>query len=361
MGVLVDGQWKVEGFEARADQGGAFQRSPSHFRDQILRSESEQSGKSRGSGARYAPEAGRYHLYASKACPWAHRTLIMRALKGLHEAISVSIVDPVMGDEGWHFSSAEGCIPDSVNGARYLRELYVLADPHANGPVTVPVLWDKHFRTIVNNESSEIIRMLNSEFVALSKPTSAGLEHFDFYPERLREPIDAINEKVYDHVNNGVYLCGFARSQAVYERSFESLFATLDELDRLLGEQPYLIAARFTEADLRLFTTLFRFDTVYHGHFKCNRRRLIDYKNLWDYTRMIYQIPGIKETCDLNHIKTHYYRSHPNLNPSGIIPLGPDIDLDEPHDRPSPMATATPPAPSNGTWSATAPHISHGI
>jgi putative glutathione S-transferase len=275
----------------------------------------------------FRAEAGRYHLYVSLACPWAHRTLILRRLKGLEEAISVSIVDPIMGRDGWVFSGGPGCIPDSVNGARFLHQVYTAAVPEFDGRVTVPVLWDKVTRTIVNNESSEIVRMLNSEFDAF------GDASVDFYPERLRSEIDEVNELVYRNVNNGVYRAGFATTQQAYEVAVGQLFATLDTLEIRLGTRRFLVGDRITEADWRLFTTLVRFDPVYHGHFKCNLRRLVDYPNLWNTTLELYQVPGVAETVDMDHIKGHYYRSHESINPTRVVPVGPEIDYAQPHDR----------------------------
>jgi putative glutathione S-transferase len=263
----------------------------------------------------------------SLACPWAHRTLIFRALKGLDNAISVSIVDPLILDDGWAFGDFPGCIPDTVNGARYLREVYAKADPSYSGRVTVPVLWDRETGTMVNNESSEIIRMLNSEFEDVARL------HEDYYPQPLRAEIDAVNRMVYEKINNGVYRCGFATTQEAYEGAFDALFSALDELESRLDRSRYLVGDRITEADWRLFTTLVRFDAVYYGHFKCNLRRLDDYPNLSNYVRDLYQVPGVAETVDLAHIKRHYYASHRHINPTGIVPKGPDIDFSAPHDR----------------------------
>jgi len=312
MGLLVDGVWRDQWYDTQST-GGRFVRQESRFRDWVTPDTS--SG--------FPAEAGRYHLYVSLACPWAHRTLIFRALKGLQGVIGVSVVDPLMLENGWEFS--EGA--DPVNGARYLYQTYLKARPGYTGRVTVPVLWDRETATIVNNESAEILRMLNSAFAAVTSD-----EH-DYYPERLRDEIDAVNERVYQTVNNGVYRCGFATSQDAYEEAFDQLFMTLDWLDDRLSRQRYLVGGHITEADWRLFTTLVRFDAVYHGHFKCNWKRIIDYPRLWPYVRELYQVPGVAETVDFMHIKTHYYGSHRTVNPSGIVPRGPEIDFTEPHGR----------------------------
>src|SRR5699024_10007725 len=278
--------------------------------------------------APFTPEADRYHLYVSLACPWAHRTLILRALKGLQAVIGVSVVDPYMGDHGWAFSTAPGCIPDPLYDADYLYQIYTRAAPKYTGRVTTPTLWDRHHETIVSNESADIVRMFNSAFDKLAEHPER-----DYYPEPLRADIDAINAEVYDNVNNGVYKAGFATSQEAYEQAFEPLFATLDMLDERLGEQRYLVGGQITEADWRLFTTLVRFDAVYYSHFKCNRRRIADYSHLSGYLRELYQVPGVAETTNLDHIKQHYYRSHDTINPNGIVPLGPELDLLAPHGR----------------------------
>lgn len=313
---LNKGQWQNDGFEPRT-RDGEFDRAESTFRNWI----------SADGSTGFRAEPGRYHLYVSLACPWAHRTLIFRKLKQLESVISVDVVEPHMGDEGWVFGNYPGSSTDTVNGLHALHEIYRLADSQFDGIITVPVLWDKERRTIVNNESSEIIRMLNSAFDAW------GRADLDFYPEPLREAIDTINLRVYDEVNNGVYRAGFATTQAAYERAVHSLFKALDWLEALLSRQPYLVGEQLTEADWRLFTTLARFDAVYYTHFKCNVRRLVDYPNLWAYTRALYQMPGIAETVNLDHIKQHYYTSHPKLNPTGIVPAGPVIDFSQPHDR----------------------------
>lgn len=316
MGLLVDGVWHDQWYDTR-DTGGRFERPRTVFRGRVT--------ADGASGHRAEP--GRYHLYVSLACPWAHRTLVYRRLKKLTDVISVSVVDPFMGEQGWMFSEGPGCVPDTVNGARYLHEVYTRAKADYTGRVTVPVLWDKARRTIVNNESSEIIRMLDTEF------NEWGDASLDFYPEDLRGVIDETNAFVYDHVNNGVYRCGFATTQRAYDEAFDALFAALDALEARLAAQRYLAGARLTEADWRLFTTLVRFDAVYHGHFKCNLRRVTDYPQLSNYVRELYQVPGVAETVDLDHIKQHYYRSHATINPTRIVPRGPALDFTAPHDR----------------------------
>ncbi|MFY9623556.1 MAG: glutathione S-transferase family protein, partial [Rhodoplanes sp.] len=322
MGLLVDGVWKDQWYDTKAS-GGRFVRSDSTFRNWVT--PDGRPGPSGEGGFAAAP--GRYHLYVSLACPWAHRTLILRKLKKLDDAISVSVVSPHMGGAGWTFDESEGSTGDAVNGARTLADIYRLADPRFTGRVTVPVLWDKTRRTIVNNESSEIIRMLNSAFDAFTDVTA------DFYPPELREAIDEINALVYPSINNGVYRTGFATTQAAYEEAFLALFEALDAIESRLASKRYLIGNAITEADVRLFTTLVRFDAVYVGHFKCNLRRIADYPNLANYLRDVYQTPGFGETVNLDHIKRHYYGSHRQINPTGIVPLGPALDFYEPHDR----------------------------
>ncbi|KAB1072144.1 glutathione S-transferase family protein [Methylobacterium planeticum] len=319
MGLLVDGVWQDQWYDTKST-GGRFERKQSAFRNWVTR-----DGAAGPSGeAGFPARAGRYHLYVSLACPWAHRTLIVRALKGLEEAVSVSVVDPHMGKAGWVFGDSPGATPDTLNGAARLYEVYVRADPHYTGRVTVPVLWDKDRATIVSNESAEIIRMLNDAFAGAGP---------DLYPEDLRPTIDALNARVYDRVNNGVYKAGFATSQAAYAEAFGALFAELDALEARLDAGRYLCGARLTEADIRLFTTLVRFDPVYVGHFKCNRQRIADYPNLSHYLRDLYALPGVAGTVNLTHIKRHYYESHPTINPTGIVPLGPALDLAAPNDR----------------------------
>ena len=315
LGMLVDGKWTTEWTER--DDRGKFNRMPTQFRNWI---------KKEGSSA-FQPEPNRYHLYVSLACPWAHRTLIMRNLKGLQDVISISIVDPEMGDDGWKFSEGPGCIPDAVNSCNYLRELYLKANPQYTGRVTVPVLWDKPNRHMINNESREIIRMLDLEFEAYAK---SGL---NLYPKELQAQIDQTMDAIYQPINNGVYRSGFASTQTAYEEAVTELFDHLDRWENLLENQRYLCGNQLTEADVCMFTTLFRFDPVYHGHFKCNLRRIVDYPNLWNYIKDIYQTPGVKETCNLDHIKRHYYKSHTQINPTRVVPKGPIINFDEPHDR----------------------------
>ena len=311
MGLLIDGRWQDQWYDTK-NTGGAFVRPETRFRNWV---------KADGSTP-FQPESGRYHLFVSLACPWAHRTLIFRKLKGLEDAIGVTVVDPLMREEGWTFPE-----PDPITGSTRLYEVYTKADPAYTGRVTVPVLWDRKTGTIVNNESAEIIRMLNREFDAF------GDASLDFYPAELAEEIDRLNAFVYDRVNNGVYKAGFATSQEKYEQAFDALFAALDELDERLAGQRYLLGEKTTEADWRLFTTLVRFDAVYVGHFKCNLRRIADYPNLSGYLRDLYQVPGVAETVDFHHIKRHYYASHTMINPTGIVPKGPALDLDAPHGR----------------------------
>lgn len=316
MGKLIDGVWQKGSFSPEVREG-RFVRPESPFRDWVTRDGS--SG--------FPAEAGRYHLYVALACPWAHRTLLFRKLKGLEGAITVSVVDPIMTDEGWHFSEGPGCVPDTVHGCGYLREVYLKADPLYTGRVTTPLLWDKVAGTAVNNESADIIRMLNSAFDEIAEGP------IDFYPPEHREAIDEVNGWIYSDVNNGVYKAGFAQTQHPYEEAYDALFSALDAIEKSLGRHRYLVGNRLTEADWRLFTTLVRFDPVYYSHFKCNRQRLIDFPNLSGYLRELYQVPGVTETVDFNHIKRHYYGSHPGLNPTGIVPKGPVIDYEAPHDR----------------------------
>jgi putative glutathione S-transferase len=314
MGMLVGGEWKDVWYDT-ASTGGRFVRKDAAFRD-VVGSEP---------GARFLAERERYHLYVSLACPWAHRVLIVRALKGLEEVLPISVVDPLMADQGWVFSDGPGCIRDPLFGAEQLHSIYRRAKPRYTGRVTVPVLWDKKEGTIVNNESSEILRMLNAAFDGLATRTLA-----DLYPLSLRAEIDAVNERVLDTVNNGVYKAGFATTQEAYEAAFAPLFETLAWLDARLAGRRFLLGEALTEADIRLFTTLVRFDAVYHGHFKCNLQRLVDYEHLWPYARSLYQLPFVKETVDFVHIKGHYYRSHVTINPTRIVPVGPRVDWQEP-------------------------------
>jgi putative glutathione S-transferase len=320
--MLVDGVWQDVWYDTKETKGH-FKRAASQFRNWIT---ADGSAGPSGSGG-FKAEAGRYHLYVSLACPWAHRTLIFRKLKKLEDLISVSVVDPLMLEKGWEFTVGDGATGDKLFGTKALSEIYVKADPHYSGRVTVPVLWDTKTNTIVSNESSEIIRMFNSAFNGLTGSTA------DFYPEELQADINALNAVIYDTVNNGVYKAGFATAQDAYSESVAKLFETLDMLEERLGKGRYLFGNRVTEADWRLFTTLVRFDPVYVGHFKCNIRRIADYPNLSAYLRDLYQVPGIKETVSIHHIKDHYYRSHKTINPTGIVPDGPVLDLDRPHGR----------------------------
>jgi putative glutathione S-transferase len=326
MGMLVEGIWHDVWYDT-ASTKGHFKRSASQFRNWITADGS--AGPSGDAG--FQAEAGRYHLYVSLACPWAHRTLIFRALKGLEDLITVSVVDYVMLAKGWEFKDGPdknpGDTPDHLFGSKALSEIYVRADPTYSGRVTVPVLWDKKLNRLVSNESSEIIRMFNSAFDGL---TGSAL---DLYPEPLRADIDALNARIYDTVNNGVYKAGFATTQEAYEDSVTAIFETLDDLEQRLGQSRYLLGDTTTEADWRLFTTLVRFDPVYVGHFKCNLRRIADYPNLQAYLKDLYQTEGIAETVDMLHIKHHYYESHKTINPTGIVPKGPLLDLDSPHGR----------------------------
>lgn len=307
----------------KTNKAGEFIRWESGFRHWVT-----VDGSAGPSGARgFKAEPGRYHLYVSYACPWAHRTLIYRALKGLEDVISVSVVHPLMPEESWVFGEYPGATVDHIHGFDKLYQIYQHSDPDFDGVVTVPVLYDKHRKQIVNNESSEIIRMLNSAF------DQWGRADVDYYPANLHHDIDVINRLVYENVNNGVYRAGFATTQSAYEQAFEALFDTLDELEKHLSQHRYLVGGRITEADWRLFPTLLRFDAVYYSHFKCNRQLLMNYSNLWGYTRELYQIDGVAETVNMDHIKKHYYGSHKSINPTGIVPLGPEIDFTRAHDR----------------------------
>ena len=319
MGMLVDGQWRDEDPASEIGKAGNFQRVDSVFRDRITADGS--SG--------FPAEAGRYHLYVAYTCPWAHRTQIYLAIKKLTGLISVAIAVPGLRDQGWTFEDNPAfpdCTPDRVNGFRYLYEAYSASHPHYTGKVTVPTLWDKKTKRIVNNESSEIIRMLNSEFGAL------GADPTDFYPKHLRAEIDRINAQVYTNVNNGVYRCGFARSQAAYDEAYDVLFATLDEIEARLGRQRYLVGNQITEADWRLFPTLARFDVAYFSLFKCNRNRIADFPNLLNYVRELYAVPGVADTVKPRYYVMGYY-SITRVNPTGIIPKGTPVDFKKPHDR----------------------------
>ncbi|WP_028863964.1 glutathione S-transferase family protein [Psychromonas aquimarina] len=312
MGLVVKGKWVDQWYDTD-NSDGEFIRQESQFRSLI----------SNNSDSRHKPEAGRYHLYVSLACPWAHRTLIFRKLKQLQDIISVSVVEPQMLDKGWTFSK-QG---EDLYQLKHLFEVYLKADKNYQGRVTVPVLWDKKTQTIVNNESSEIIRIFNSAFNELTG------NYDDYYPQDLRPEIDAVNERIYNDINNGVYRVGFATNQESYEKAYTALFFSLDWLEERLTTHRYLTGKKITEADWRLFTSLIRFDAVYHGHFKCNRQKLSEFKHISGYLRELYQVPGIKETVNFEHIKTHYYNSHTMINPTGIVPLGPDLDFETAHLR----------------------------
>ncbi len=314
-GMMVDGEWKTE--KRFASENGRFERSTTSFRSWI----------SSDGGTGFPAEAGRYHLYVAWACPWAHRTAIMRKLKGLEDAIGLSAVGSFMGDDGWAFHDEPGVIPDDANGAHFLREIYAKADPAYTGRVTTPVLWDKEAGTIVNNESREIVRMLDTAFDGISTTDTS------FVPDDLREEIDATIDAIYQPVNNGVYRSGFATTQEAYDEAVTELFDALDHWEEVLGARRYLCGDRVTEADWCLFPTLVRFDAVYNGHFKCNLRRIVDYPNLWGYLRDLYQYPGVAGTVNMDHIKRHYYRSHGNVNPTRIVPKGPILDFSTPHGR----------------------------
>ncbi len=329
MGLLIDGVWHDQWYDTKST-GGRFKRESPQYRNWIT---PDGAPGPTGEGG-FAAASGRYHLYVSLACPWAHRALIFRRLKGLEDAIGVSVVHPHMLDNGWEYAADisddmhrfEGT-GDPVNGARYHHQLYTMVDPHYTGRVTVPLLWDRERATIVSNESADIIRMFNSGFTGI-----AGND-VDFYPEDLRETIEAINEPIYHRINNGVYKTGFATTQDAYEEAFDDLFAELDHVEARLADNRYLCGERVTEADWRLFTTLIRFDAVYVGHFKCNRQRIADYPNLSGYLRELYQWPGVRETVNFEHIKHHYYYSHETINPTRVVPKGPELDLESPHGR----------------------------
>jgi glutathionyl-hydroquinone reductase len=322
MGLLVDGVWQDEQHSARTPDG-RFVRPTTRFRNWVTE---DGSPGPIGEGG-FAAARGRYHLYVALPCPWAHRTVIMRMLKGLEDVVSMSVLEPLYGPHGWRFGTSPGTVPDSVNGASELAEIYLRADPRYTGRVSVPALWDKERRTIVNNESAEIIRMLNGAFGRFTNVRT------DYYPPALREEIDRVNALVYENVNNGVYRAGFATAQEAYAEAFRALFRVLDELERRLARQRYLAGKDITEADWRLFTTLVRFDAVYYSHFKCNLRRIIDYPNLSNYLRDLYQQGGVAATVNMDHIKRHYYGSQRHVNPTGIVPLGPQLDFLAPHDR----------------------------
>ena len=317
MNTLVNGEWRTDVSQSTNDDG-EFERQETVFRDWI-RDDPD---------ARFRPEAGRYHLYVSYACPWAHRALLVRALKGLENAISVDVVDPYREDDGWQFTPEKaGCTPDTVNGSDYLREVYQRAEDDVTCRVTVPVLWDKKEETIVNNESEEILRMLDTAMHEIAD------RDVDLYPEGYREEIDRIIDGIYEPINNGVYRAGFAKSQAAYDRAIEELFSALDHWDSVLADQRYLAGDRLTEADICLFTTLVRFDQVYHTHFMCNKQFIHQYDNLWPYLRDLYGTPGVAGTVNMDHIKEHYYTTHPDVTPTRIIAAGPDLDFEADHGR----------------------------
>ena len=322
MGLLVDGVWQEQQHQIRTVEG-RFVRPVTRFRNWITE---DGSPGPTGDGG-FAAARGRYHLYVALSCPWAHRTVIFRMLKGLEDIVSMTVVEPLYGPHGWKFGAGHGTTPDAANGKSELAEVYLLTDPRFTGRVTVPTLWDKERRTIVNNESAEIIRMFNAAFGRFTNATT------DYYPQALRAEIDRVNALIYDNVNNGVYRAGFAVTQEAYDEAFRAVFAELDELEARLSRQRYLVGAAITEADWRLFTTLVRFDAVYYSHFKCNLRRIIDYPNLSNYLRDLYQQPGIAATVNMDHIKTHYYGSQRHVNPRGIVPRGPLLDFTAPHDR----------------------------
>ncbi|ELZ08631.1 glutathione transferase [Halovivax asiaticus JCM 14624] len=317
MNMLVDGEWRTDAFEA-TDESGSFDRQETQYRDWV---------RDRPDAA-YQPEAGRYHLYVSYACPWAHRTLIARRLLGLEDVISVSVVDPFRDEGGWQFTpEKDGCTPDRVHDADYLRELYVRSDPEATCRVTVPVLWDRETDTIVNNESREIMRIFETAFADL------GTADRTLLPDGLEDEVDEIMDAIYEPINNGVYRAGFATDQGPYDEAIDDLFGALDRWDEHLADQRYLAGDRLTEADVAMFTTLVRFDQVYHTHFMCNVNRIVDYDNLWPYLRDVYQTPGVAETVRMDHIAEHYYTTHPDVNPHRIVARGPDLDFEAPHDR----------------------------
>ena len=316
MGLLVDGKWQDKWYDT-SKNGGKFERQASKFRDKV----------SNEDGSTFPAESGRYHLYVSLACPWAHRALIFRKLKGLEEHIDVSVVHPEMLDQGWEFKDYPGSTGDKLYNFDYAHQIYTKAEPEITTRVTVPILWDKRTETIVNNESAEIIRIFNSGFNSLTNNED------DYYPNAQREEIDAINNMVYHDINNGVYKAGFATTQEAYEEAVTALFCALDRVEERLSKQRYLVGSKITEADWRLFTTLIRFDAVYHGHFKCNKKQIADYPNIYGYMKELYQVPGVAETVNFDHIKRHYYYSHTMINPTQIIPVGPEQDLMSPHGR----------------------------
>lgn len=322
MGLLVNGVWQDKWYDTKKT-GGEFKREDAQLRNWIT-PDGDPGPSGRGG---FKAESGRYHLYVSLACPWAHRTLIFRKLKKLEDHISVSVVSFDMFSDGWTFDSDTGSSGDALFQADYMHQVYTRNKADYTGRVTVPVLWDKKQNCIVSNESSEIIRMMNSAFNQITGDDT------DYYPQALQSQIDDINTLVYDNINNGVYRCGFATTQEAYEAAYQPLFAALDKIESILSQSRFLVGDRITEADWRLFTTLIRFDAVYHGHFKCNRQRIEDFPNIKEFVRELYQWPGVKETVNFEHIKGHYYRSHTTINPTQVVPVGPDIDYDRPHQR----------------------------
>ncbi|WP_318446813.1 glutathione S-transferase family protein [Photobacterium leiognathi] len=322
MGLLVDGKWHTDWYDTKST-GGKFERKVSSFRNWITKDGS--AGITGEAG--FKAEPNRYHLYVSLACPWAHRAIIYRQLKGLDSMIPMSVVNAYMGDNGWNFEAGDGVVADPIFNAQFLYQIYTQADPDYTGRVTVPVLWDKHKQTIVSNESADIIRMLNSAF------DDVGAVKVDFYPQALRQQIDELNDFVYANINNGVYRAGFATTQEAYDEAVIALFDALEVIEQRLSTQRYLLGEHITEADWRLFTTLVRFDAVYVGHFKCNLKRIVDFPHLWGYVRDLYQVEGVAQTVDIDYIKAHYYGSHETINPTRIIPKGPELDFLSPHHR----------------------------
>ncbi|WP_318405159.1 glutathione S-transferase family protein [Photobacterium leiognathi] len=322
MGLLVDGKWHTDWYDTKST-GGKFERKASSFRNWITKDGS--AGITGEAG--FKAELNRYHLYVSLACPWAHRAIIYRQLKGLDSMIPMSVVNAYMGENGWNFEAGDGVVADPIFNAQFLHQIYTQADPDYTGRVTVPVLWDKHKQTIVSNESADIIRMLNSAF------DDVGAVKVDFYPQALRQQIDELNDFVYANINNGVYRAGFATTQEAYDEAVIALFDALEVIEQRLSTQRYLLGDHITEADWRLFTTLVRFDAVYVGHFKCNLKRIVDFPHLWGYVRDLYQVEGVAQTVDIDYIKAHYYGSHETINPTRIIPKGPELDFSSPHHR----------------------------
>ncbi|WP_419206960.1 glutathione S-transferase family protein [Photobacterium leiognathi subsp. mandapamensis] len=322
MGLLINGKWHTDWYDTKST-GGKFERKASSFRNWITKDGS--AGITGEAG--FKAESNRYHLYVSLACPWAHRAIIYRQLKGLDSIIPMSVVNAYMGENGWNFEAGDGVVADPIFNAQFLHQIYTQADPDYTGRVTVPVLWDKHKQTIVSNESADIIRMLNSAF------DDVGAVKGDFYPQALRQQIDELNDFVYANINNGVYRAGFATTQEEYDEAVIALFDALEVIEQRLSTQRYLLGEHITEADWRLFTTLVRFDAVYVGHFKCNLKRIVDFPHLWGYVRDLYQVEGIAKTVDIDYIKAHYYGSHETINPTRIIPKGPKLDFLSPHHR----------------------------